>query len=157
VERLKDLSETDIKFIFERAKDRLSDTLVAYREMTNKSYQAVVVYIAFVSYAVSKFSDCHFQNIPYYLVLAGMSASICFIFKNLLPTNKKVVGISPSVLIAGDKSLLEKDLMIGVIKGWDVGIKENVTLNSNLSENFKISFRCALVTVLVYLISEIII
>jgi hypothetical protein len=135
-------SDGAIDFIYNEANELLSQTILSFRQMSNKSYIAFALYSAFISYCLTNLSAAHFNNIPYYLLITGCLTSIYTFRKNILPGKISKSGLLPENLI---NTFYEKEVprdsvvryyKIGKIMSLNTAIKKNLGYNKDRTEDF---------------------
>ncbi len=149
-------SDESIDFALSEAKELLNESIIAFREMANKSYGALAVYSAFISYGLTELSSSHFSNIPYYALIFGSLICIYVFRKNVLPQRLNKAGTLPQNLI---NEYYEKEVpegkqlryyKIGKIRSLNSDIIENNALNKKRTDNFGFSAIISLITLLCF-------
>ena len=151
-------SDESIDFIFSQAEKLLDETFTSFREITNRSYGALAIYISILSYCFNKIANinpfCWYSAFPYLIIIIGLVLCILIIWSNLLPKKMKFPGAEPNKLLDPilekykDKQLrLSK---IRLIKWNDNSIYVNHLQIDKMIKKFKLSIYCFGVSILLY-------
>lgn len=150
-------SDEAIDFMLLEGNDSLDFSLNSFREMTNKSYGLITIYLALISYGFNQITVCPVTSIPYYFLSFCIFVALILLYKNITP-NQIDYGVKPEVYV---NEYYEKEISkdyqitqykIGKIKALSISIDKNYGLNKERSDNFSSSLNIAIFTIIVYAI-----
>ncbi len=91
-----------LKFIHQQSLTNLGEIWSGFREITNKSYTALVIYGGIVTKIVLDFGQGDYKALNGYLfffLLITTLIPIKIVFKNILPTKMSFKGVDPNRLL----------------------------------------------------------
>jgi hypothetical protein len=150
-------SNDAIDFMLLEGNEYINFSITSFREMTNKSYALITIYLALIAFSFNKITYCYIDSIPYYFLSFCISVSLILLYKNITP-NKVSFGVKPEIYI---HEFYEKEIpinyqitqyKIGKIKSLSKSIQKNTDLNKIRSDNFSSSVNIATFTIIVYAI-----
>jgi hypothetical protein len=135
-----------LELIFEQSEKLLANTLLMYKETTNKSYIALAAYLTLVSYC---FNAIIKEPCPLFwfhvVILFGLIISIIIIWGNLFDTVIVMVGEEPELLVHDyfatqpNENAQIREYYIQIIMGNNDAINGNLTINAKRQRSFLIS------------------
>jgi len=144
-----------LDFVYKESTKMLEETFKSFRESSNKSYIALAVYSAMLSYCFKelvKQSGC-LQSLPYIVTGTGSVVAIILLWSNLMPKKMILAGTEPKKLIhpffeqESVKANQIKEMLITKIIDHDTAISDNI--NQVISRSSR--FRQSVITLLVSL------
>jgi hypothetical protein len=127
-------SDESIDFILSQSEKTMNETIVAYRENTNKSYAALAFFGGILSYSISQIIKMDNQDSFSYFLLLSIEMFFCIgiIFVNLKPKKMGFIGSYKSLLCQDyyenevSKNEQIKEYKIQTIDTYDEAIKDNL-------------------------------
>lgn len=147
-------SKESLKFVMDELNDNLKETIVMYRNLTEKCYFAFVFFVSVIGYCVTKLSfSCQF--IPEAILLFGMCLCIWFIFGRLIPTEIQTTGANAEHLLTEDHENTSNQIEYYYkcnIMGIQEAIDNNDEINEDRAIDFETTAQSCLVTFIIYFI-----
>jgi len=140
-------SDDSIDFILSQSEKLMQEIFVSYRENTNKSYGALAIYVATLSYSINKIIELKIvtQSLFYIGLTIGTSLSIILLFINLYPQKMNFIGSYKSLLCQDyyennvNKNEQIREYKIQQIESLDYSVKINMSNTITQIKLFKSS------------------
>lgn len=152
-------SDESIDFILSQSEKTMNETIVSYRENTNKSYAALAIFSGLLSYCVANIVNKDDGLLYFLLFGVGLLICIVIVFVNLTPKNMWFIGSSKSLLCQDyyENEVSKENQLnaykIQTIETYDESIKDNMKQITRQVNAFKKSVLVFLGTVLATLLT----
>jgi len=153
-------TDESLDFILDQSEKLLEETFKSFREVINKSYIALAIYVSIISYCYNEIIAYHtsiIKTIPYCVLICGTGYCIYLIWDNLFPTKMSFLGSQPRVLIDRYFEQFSDNDQIRVYKAskiadYDEGISTNKIQIDKRNDNFKWSAKTLFMSIFISLL-----
>jgi len=146
----------DIKsldFILNESENLLTETFKSFRELTNRCYYALGLYIAIFSFSITSIIDnkASISRTPFLLIIVGICFACYKIYPALIPTGMVFPGTKPANLLLKYFEEIPlndqlNELKIQTIVASNNGIEKNEQKLKEKTDSFKGSIYVFLIT-----------
>jgi hypothetical protein len=93
--------EKSLDFILKESESLLAETFKSFRELTNRCYYALGLYVAIFSYGITSIMNLKVGNsvTPFYLLIIGLCVACAFLYPSLMPKGMVFPGTQPKHLL----------------------------------------------------------